>query len=75
MQSVRLCSAVKPAVEMHFSRADSDAAGTQIKQRLHWLYWTVRFYEDDGDASSDTWLDKLRLDTVLTLSNAALINL
>ena len=36
---------------------------------------SVRSYEDEGDASSDTLADKLRLDTVLTLSNAALINL
>ena len=54
--------AVKPAVKMHFLHCDHSV-------------WTVRSYEDEGDASSETLADKLRLHTVLILTNAALINL
>ena len=40
-----------------------------VLQSLHVLSWTVRFYEDESDASLDAWSDRPRLDVVLTLRN------
>ena len=40
-----------------------------VLQSVKVLSWTVRFYEDECDASPDAWPDRPRLDAVLTLSN------
>ena len=40
-----------------------------VLENLQVLSWTVRFYEEECDATPDEWPDRPRLDAVLTLSN------